>query len=96
MQKTVFVKITGQVQGVGFRWCSYEKFVEFELQGKAENMPDGTLEITVSGEEENLKNFLRWARIGPQGARVANMEYKVVENAEPISAEINKKPDEEE
>ena len=83
--KTIWVKVTGKVHGVGFRWCSYEKFVELGLTGTAENVQDG-VEITTTGETPKLKEFLRWAQKGPQGARVDNMEYKTVST---VAAEVD-------
>lgn len=95
-EKTVFIKVHGKVQGVGFRWCAYEQFAEHGLIGKAENAADGTIEITATGEVEKLKNLLRWAQKGPLGAKVSKMDYKTVEEVSPESVIENKKPDEEE
>ena len=75
--KTVQIKVTGKVHGVGFRWCSYEKFVELGLVGTAENTSEG-VEIKVTGPVEKLKEFLRWAQTGPKGAKVAKMDYAAV------------------
>ena len=74
MKKHIKLKIQGRVQGVGFRWCAYEKFVELGLVGKAENRSDGSVEIFVEGEEEILQNFINWAEKGPEGARVERVE----------------------
>lgn len=82
MEKTVLIKVIGKVQGVGFRWSSYEKFVEFGLVGQADNTPDGAIKITVTGEVEKLKMFLRWCQKGPVGARVEKMDYETIQNAE--------------
>ncbi len=79
MEKTVFIKVYGKVQNVGFRWCSYEQFVDLSLKGTSENAKDGTVEILVTGEVENLKKFLRWAHQGPEGARVNKVEYKTID-----------------
>ncbi len=74
MTKHLKLKIYGRVQGVGFRWCAYEKFVELGLVGKAENREDGTVEIFVEGAEEFLLNFINWAETGPDGAKVEKVE----------------------
>ncbi|MEK7618414.1 MAG: acylphosphatase [Patescibacteria group bacterium] len=79
MTKHIKLKITGQVQGVGFRWSSYEKFVELGLTGKAENGKDGSVEVDVSGEDFNLEKFVEWARVGSQGARVGGIEVNEIE-----------------
>lgn len=91
--KTVFIKVHGRVLGIGFRWCAYEKFVELDLQGKAENALDGTVEITATGEVEKLKKLLHWAQTGPLGAKVSNMEYKTVEEKVQQNEMENKKPE---
>ncbi len=82
MKKHIKLKIYGQVQGVGFRWCSYEKFVELGLVGKAENRADGSVEIFAEGEEEVLQNLINWAEKGPEGSKVEKVETE--ELAEPF------------
>jgi acylphosphatase len=81
MNKHINVKITGTVQGVGFRFSTYEKFVELGLQGKAENTLEGVL-VDAEGPEEKLPQLLEWCKQGPTGARVENIE--VIEIAEPF------------
>jgi len=83
------VKIMGKVQGIGFRWSAYEKFVELGLSGKAENNRDGSVDIDVTGEEFSLNKFVEWARIGPPGARVSNLEMSAVVD-KPLSDDENK------
>ena len=82
MNKHINVKITGKVQGVGFRWTAYEKFVELELQGKAENVADGGVLVDAEGPEEKLSNLVEWCKVGPTGAKVENVE--VIEMTEPF------------
>lgn len=82
MNKHINVKISGRVQGVGFRWAAYEKFVELGLQGKAENISNGDVLIDAEGPEEKLNMLIDWCRTGPSGARVENAE--VTEMAEPF------------
>jgi acylphosphatase len=82
MTKHLNIKITGRVQGVGFRWTLYEKFVELSLAGKAENSPDGSLFVDAEGPEEKLSNLVEWCKVGPTGAKVENVE--VSEIAEPF------------
>lgn len=75
MNKHINVKITGpRVQGIGFRFCCYEQFVDLGLQGRAENTTDGGLLIDVEGSEDRLALLLEWCRRGPSGAKVANVE----------------------
>ncbi len=74
MPKTLNIVIRGMVQGVGFRFSSYEKFVELGLTGKAENGKDGSVVIIATGEDQPLNSFIEWAHVGPQGARVESVE----------------------
>ena len=73
MTKHLNIKITGRIHGIGFRFSTYEKFVELGLVGKAENIPDGVF-IDVEGPEERLDQLVDWCRQGPMGARVQNVE----------------------
>ncbi|RLI16272.1 carbamoyltransferase HypF [Candidatus Bathyarchaeota archaeon] len=59
--KTVRVKIrvTGIVQGVGFRPFIYRIAVKNGLNGYVRNRGDAGVEILLEGSEERVKNFLR-------------------------------------
>jgi acylphosphatase len=74
MVKHINIKITGQVQGIGFRFSAYEKFVELGLAGKAENTPDRGVLVEVEGPEEKLADLVEWCHKGPSGARVQVVE----------------------
>lgn len=95
MQKKYFIKIFGRVQGVGFRWSSYEQFVDLGLVGKAENGKDGTVEITVSGEDYQLDKFVEWCRKGPLGNRVTNVEISEMPIEENSNLKEEKKDEQE-
>lgn len=73
MKKHINIKISGKVQGVGFRFCSYEKFVELELIGKAENVVDGSVSVNAEGEESRLQELIAWCKQGPVGAKVEDV-----------------------
>lgn len=74
MEKQLQILISGKVQGVGFRWSAYEKFVDLNLIGKAENTKEGAVRIVVKGEESVLQELINWAHQGPQGSHVSNVE----------------------
>jgi len=82
MTKHLNIKISGRVQGVGFRFSTYEKFVELGLQGRVENTKDGGVLVDVEVGEEKLQPLLDWCHQGPMGARVENVE--VTETNEPF------------
>lgn len=64
------IKITGRVQGVGFRYFVYHKAVEHEIYGWVKNTRDGGVLVMAQGKESDVQTFLDHLRIGPPLARV--------------------------
>jgi acylphosphatase len=52
------------VQGVGFRYFLREKGEELHLTGVVKNMQDGSVFVLAEGREENLQQFIEFAREG--------------------------------
>ncbi|MDA8107555.1 MAG: acylphosphatase [Betaproteobacteria bacterium] len=68
---TYQLRITGSVQGVGFRE-SLRRVAEREgVGGWVRNRADGSVEALVQGPEAAVQRVLTWARRGPPAARVA-------------------------
>jgi len=72
------LKIYGRVQGVFFRDSAKREARKLGLFGFARNEPDGTVYIVAEGEEEKLKEFIKWCERGTDYAKVekVNIEYK--------------------
>lgn len=64
------VRVTGVVQGVGFRWFVREKARRLGLAGWVRNLPDGSVEVAASGEEGQIELLRGELRKGPSGAAV--------------------------
>jgi acylphosphatase len=63
-------KITGRVQGVGFRWSAREAAIRLSLRGWVRNAVDGSVEVHFEGTPSAVERFSEWLRRGPPGARV--------------------------
>jgi acylphosphatase len=62
--------VTGLVQGVGFRWSAREAAQRLGVTGWARNRLDGSVEVEVEGEQEQVERMLDWLRTGPPGSSV--------------------------
>lgn len=50
--------VSGRVQGVGFRWWTRCRALEFGLVGSAENLPDGRVEVIAEGPKDHCEQLL--------------------------------------
>ncbi len=55
-RKVIF---TGRVQGVGFRYCTKQLALGFDVVGTVKNLEDGTVELRVMGEEDEVDEFIQ-------------------------------------
>ena len=66
--KSVFIRVGGRVQGVGFRYFVQHKAEELQIYGWVRNSPEGTVELEAEGEPEKMAKFIGWIKIGPARA----------------------------
>ena len=52
------LRISGQVQGVGFRWFVRDEARSLGLPGHAVNLPDGTVEVVAEGSRETCEQLI--------------------------------------
>lgn len=69
------ITVTGQVQGVAFRWYTQKKALSLGLTGWVRNQADGSVRIVAEGPRPDLETFFDWAAAGPDHARVDRREY---------------------
>jgi len=50
--------ISGRVQGVGFRYTTYQVAKEFEVSGTVRNLADGRVLVVAEGEHDEVEAFL--------------------------------------
>ncbi|MEN8772732.1 MAG: acylphosphatase [Akkermansiaceae bacterium] len=58
MNSTKRVIFSGRVQGVGFRYTAKQLALGFDIVGSVRNQKDGTVEVKVMGEEDEVKDFI--------------------------------------
>ena len=68
------VRISGRVQGVGFRYATEREANALGLHGWVRNYPDGSVEAEFEGPKSELKSILDWCRQGPAFAQVTNID----------------------
>ena len=57
-------RVSGRVQGVGFRAWTRREAVTLGLAGSATNLPDGAVEVIAEGRREDLDALVRRLRSG--------------------------------
>jgi acylphosphatase len=65
--------ISGQVQGVGFRYALADEARARNLRGWVRNRRDGSVEAVVAGPERDVEAVIAWARHGPPAAQVTRI-----------------------
>ncbi len=53
------VTFEGRVQGVGFRYTVKDLSRGFEVCGWVKNLPDGSVELQVMGESDEVESFIK-------------------------------------
>jgi acylphosphatase len=66
--------ISGQVQGVGYRYFAQRAARDLGLRGWARNLDDGRVEVLAIGTSLQLENFEGELRVGPPHANVRGVE----------------------
>jgi len=70
MRLTRHLRITGRVQGVGYRDALRREALTHGLAGWVRNRRDGTVEAVVQGDAAAVDAVIAWSRRGPPAARV--------------------------
>ena len=79
------VRVSGVVQGVGFRWFVRERARRLGLAGWIRNLPDGSVEVAAAGDEKQLQLLRAELQQGPRGAAVDQLHEMNGPLAEPLS-----------
>lgn len=68
-------RVTGVVQGVGFRWSAQEEARCLGLAGWVRNDDDGSVTGLVQGTLAALESYRKWLGRGPRSARVSEVQW---------------------
>lgn len=83
----MIARVTGRVQGVGFRWWVRTRAEALQLTGWVMNDDDErSVTLVAEGEAERLDELERLVRIGPSSARVERVETQ----RQPASGEFRR------
>ncbi len=66
-------RVTGRVQGVGFRHFTTMRAQELDLHGWVRNEPDGAVQVVAEGRRPALEKLLHTVQSGPRAARVEDV-----------------------
>ena len=72
-EQAVRLRITGEVQGVGYRLWATRTAAGLGLRGWVRNRFDGTVEALVTGAPERVSAMIEACRRGPRAARVSEV-----------------------
>jgi len=82
--RQLHLRISGRVQGVGFRWFVREEARRLGLGGWVTNLPNGDVEVAAGGEASSLERAPKPLEVGPTGAGVVAVEDVAGERATPL------------
>ena len=83
----MIARVTGRVQGVGFRWWVRTRAEALHLTGWVMNDDDErSVTLVAEGDAERLDELERLIRIGPSSARVEEVEAQ----RQPASGEFRR------
>lgn len=70
------MRISGLVQGVGFRFAAVARARSLGLGGWVSNRTDGSVEAVFEGDDEAVASMVAWCEHGPRGAEVRDVEVR--------------------
>ncbi|WWC69576.1 uncharacterized protein I206_103519 [Kwoniella pini CBS 10737] len=88
-QTLIQFKVTGDVQGVSFRYYTQKEAQKLGLKGYVYNHDDSSVQGIAVGVEDKVKQFQSYLSKGPSTAQVHNVE--LIQNNSSASEEEIKK-----
>ena len=82
--RSVRLRITGRVQGVGYRAWTVGTARRLGLRGWVRNRADGSVEALVTGDDGAVAAMIQACRKGPTAARVAEVSVSEAEDDDSV------------
>lgn len=80
------VRLTGRVQGVGFRYETAAEARRRRLTGWVRNLDSGDVEAVFQGQRAVVEDMVHWCSAGPPGAHVWHLHASWDEPLEQLQA----------
>jgi len=74
-----YYRVTGRVQGVGFRYTTFHKARAIDVTGFVRNLSDGSVEAEAEGTAAQLEALEAFLRTGPSASRVDALSVRRTE-----------------
>ena len=68
------VRVTGRVQGVGYRAFAQRMATALKISGHVRNEEDGSVALVISGDDASIRDMIEALRRGPRSASVTQVE----------------------
>jgi acylphosphatase len=82
--RQVRIRVTGRVQGVGFRYSTRSLGESLGIDVSARNLDDGSVLIDAAGEADAIQQMIDWTHDGPPAARVDTVNVQDVRKGDTI------------
>lgn len=68
--------VSGIVQGVWYRASTRTEAQRLQVNGYAKNLPDGRVEVLMSGNRTAVEALSQWLQVGPPRATVTQVIFE--------------------
>lgn len=79
MLKRYYLNVQGEVQGVGFRYFTYNLARKYNLTGWVRNLYDGSVDVQVQGDEKTIEIFISCLKTTDLYADVTNITKEIID-----------------
>lgn len=74
-----YIVVSGQVQGVGFRYFAYYNAVRLNITGWVRNCYNGDVDMEIQGDEESLSAFIKIIKKGNGYSSIQDITVKSID-----------------